>query len=127
MKIFCRILLSLAVLGALAFTEEAIPNYNPAQQQTVRGVVQEVKDYQCPVSGTIGSHIAINSGAETIEVHLAPARFLKEYGIVIKEGDSVTVTGMKFTFQGKSAMIAKTVVAGRSTFTFRDDKGRPEW
>lgn len=127
MKLFWRILLALAVLGALAFTEEAVPAYNPAQQQTVRGTVQEVKDYQCPVSGTIGSHIAVNAGSETIEVHLAPARFLKEYGIVIKEGDSVTVTGVKFTFNGKPAMMAKTVVAGHSTFTFRDDKGRPEW
>jgi DNA/RNA endonuclease YhcR with UshA esterase domain len=127
MKIFWRILLSLAVFGVLAFTEEAVPTYNPAQQQTVHGIVQELKDYQCPVSGTIGAHISINSGSETIEVHLAPARFLKEYGITIKEGDSVTVIGMKFTFNGKPAMMAKTVVTGRSTFTFRDDKGRPEW
>jgi hypothetical protein len=62
-----------------------------------------------------------------VEVHLAPATFLKEYGIVLQPGDHVSITGIKFTFDGKPAMMARTIVAGQSTFTFRDAKGRPEW
>jgi len=104
-----------------------VPAYNPAQEQTFSGTIQEVKEYQCPVSGTIGSHIAVSGGSETVEVHLAPATFLKQYGIVLKAGDRVTITGIRFIFDGKPAFIARTIVAGQSTFTFRDGKGRPEW
>src|SRR5437763_16505090 len=41
--------------------------------QTFSGIVQEAKEYQCPVSGTIGSHVSVKGGPEVIEVHLAPA------------------------------------------------------
>jgi hypothetical protein len=127
MKILGRIAFALLVLVALAFAQQLVPSYDTTQQSTLKGRVQEVKEYQCPVSGTIGSHIVLTSGSETLEVLLAPVQFLKDYGIVIKAGDAVTVTGMRFAFEGKPAMMARTVVVDRSTFTFRDNKGRPEW
>src|SRR5215470_17792819 len=80
-----------------------VPAYNPAQEQTFTGTIQEVKEYQCPVSGAIGSHIAVSGGSETVEVHVAPAAFLRQYGIVLKVGDRVRITGIKFVFDGKPA------------------------
>jgi hypothetical protein len=127
MKILGRIILALVITSILAFTQAAAPKYDPAQETTLKGTVQEVNDYQCPISGSIGTHISVKSGFEIIEVHLAPAKFLKEYGIVIKPGDSVIVTGMRLTFDGKPAMIAKTVADDRERFRFREDDGRPEW
>lgn len=133
MKIIGNVVLGFLLFAALAATQEqnssgnAVPAYNTAQEQTFSGTVQEVKDYQCPVSGTIGSHIAVKGGAEMVEIHLAPAKFLKDYDIVLKPGDQVKITGIKFVFQGKPAMLARVVVDGQNTFTFRSDKGRPEW
>src|SRR5438045_6796706 len=117
MKRFFSILLGLFLLGALAATQQqkpsdmGIPAYNPAQAQTFSGTVVEVKNYQCPVSGTIGSHISVRGMTETREVHLAPIKFLKDYEIVLNPGDHVSMTGIKLTFDGKPAMLAGTVVA----------------
>lgn len=102
-------------------------NYDPANQTTLQGTVQEVKDYKCPVTGTIGTHISVKNDQLTTEVHLAPAKFLKEYEIVLKPGDEVKVVGVKITFDGKPAMLAKTVTVGKETFAFRNDKGKPLW
>ena len=36
-------------------------SYQEANQQTVRGWVVETRDFQCPVSGTMGSHITVKT------------------------------------------------------------------
>lgn len=102
--------------------------YNADSQVTVEGTIQEVKDYKCPVTGTVGEHIAVKNGAnEAIEVHLAPVTFLKEYEMVFHAGDSVKIVGAKIQFEGKPALLAKTVKDGQATYTFRDNQGKPLW
>lgn len=101
--------------------------YNADDQVTVEGVVQEVKDYKCPVSGTIGSHIAVKNATGTIEVHLAPATFLKDNEMVFHTGDQVKLVGAKIQFEGKPALLARTATVGHTTFTFRDAQGKPIW
>jgi len=132
MRNFGKFFFVVALLVALPLTlaqksNNGVPAYNVAQEQTFSGVIKEIKDYQCPVTGTVGSHIAIAAGSDILEVHLAPSTFLKQYDIVLKPGDKVTVTGIKFEFNGKPSVLARTVSSGQSTFSFRDQKGRPEW
>jgi DNA/RNA endonuclease YhcR with UshA esterase domain len=129
-----RIALAVVALGLLGgmpsrmiAQDKAPPKYDVAAQQTVEGTVQEVKDYKCPVTGTIGSHITIKTSGGALEVHMAPATFLKDYEMKLQAGDSVKVVGVKFTFEGQPAMLARSVTIGHATFTFRDDKGRPLW
>ncbi len=110
--------------GATANTEFA---YDTTHQVTIEGKIQEVRDYNCPVTGTVGSHITVKNAEGTTEVHLAPAKFLKEYEIVLKAGDEVKVVGSKITYEGKPSILAKTVTVGRETYAFRDDKGKPIW
>src|SRR5262245_2092260 len=90
--------------------EPDIPQYDPSLQVMLVGTVKAVKEYQCPISGTIGTHLSVSAGDGTglVEVHVAPASFLKEYGILIKPEDEVTIVGMKTVFAGKTAMLAKT-------------------
>jgi hypothetical protein len=101
--------------------------YAPTSEQTMRGWVVETKDFQCPVTGTVGSHITVKSETGSIEVHLAPASFMKQYEINIRKGDNVTVVGSKITFEGKNALVAKSVVIGNETYNFRDPSGKPLW
>lgn len=101
--------------------------YDEASQQTVRGWVMETKDFQCPVSGTMGAHITVKSETGSIEVHLAPTSFMKQYDIAFSKDQNVTVVGSKITYEGKPALIAKSVAVGNETYNFRDPKGRPLW
>lgn len=133
--VFFGILLLLLCAGELfqVFSQQKVPpqqsliSYNSSRQETVQGKIQDVKDYECPVTGTTGSHITVKTTDGVIEVHLAPAKFLKEYEISFKQGDDVTVTGAKTTIDGKPALLAKTVTVGHDTFAFRDEHGKPLW
>ena len=127
--------LALGLLMLAGFTSRAqqkptvadVPKYDVASQQTISGTIQEVKDYPCPVSGSLGTHLAIKAGGELLEAHLAPAAFLKEYGMSFKVGDSVKVLGVRAMFDGKPAILVREITVGDVTATFRDDKGRPAW
>jgi uncharacterized protein YdeI (BOF family) len=106
---------------------QASYTYDQAKQQTMRGWVVETKDFQCPVSGTVGSHITVKTETGNIEVHLAPASFMKRYEINIRKEDNVTIIGSRIMFEGKPALIAKSVAIGQETFNFRDPSGKPLW
>lgn len=123
------IMLSSAVLIAQDKNPPAQHNYayDQATEQIFAGVVVATRDYSCPVSGTMGSHIILKGSSADIEVHLAPARFMKQYEIAIAKGDQVTVVGSKITYEGKPALIARMVIIGRDTYNFRDAKGTPLW
>ncbi len=101
--------------------------YDSAQQITISGKIQEVKEYQCPVTGTVSAHIELKSDSGTMEVHLAPVTFLKDYEITLHPGDEVKVVGAKIVVEGKPALMAKTVAVGGTVFTFRDTNGKPLW
>ena len=101
--------------------------YNTANQAKINGIVETVTEYKCPVSGAVGTHLTVKTGASTIEVHLAPAKFVKDYDIVIHKGDQVEIQGAKIIFEGKPSLIAKTVVVAQTTFAFRDNNGKPLW
>jgi len=116
-----------AVSAANAQEKKLVPKFDAANQTTIKGVIDQVSDYECPISGTMGSHLSVKNADETVEVHLAAAKFLKEYGIVFAKGDPVQVTGTKATFDGKPALLARQVIVGNRTYSFRDDKGIPLW
>jgi hypothetical protein len=63
----------------------------------------------------------------TIEVHLAPAKFLKQYEIIINKGSEVQVEGAMATVDGKPGLLAKIMTDGYTTYAFRDAKGKPLW
>ena len=137
MKTLRRTLLGFA-LGALVVlaapgqtqkkTEDhAVPRYDLAQEVKVKGEVLEVKNYDCPISGTMGAHLALRTADGVFEVHLAPAAFLTEYGISFTKGDKVEILGNKVTFHDMPALLARRVTRDQSDFAFRDGKGNPLW
>jgi hypothetical protein len=116
------------VLSAPAQKSEAVPKYDRAAEATFRGTVEEVRNRQCPVSGTMGSHLILKlSGGNTIEVHLASTKFVKAYDLAFNKGDAVTVVGTKVQFEGVDTIFAREVSRGSETFMFRDKSGTPIW
>lgn len=105
-----------------------VPKYDPKTEAVFKGTIQEVRDRECPVSGGMGSHIVLQlSDGTTIEVHLAPTKFVKTYELVFNKGDVVEVTGSKVTFEGVETIFAREVKRGNDDFVFRDQNGKPVW
>src|SRR5271157_1495725 len=74
------ILFLLAVTLSWAQAPASAPKYDFTKEVTVKGVVQEVKDFQCPVSGGMGAHLVVKTDKGVVTVHLALSKFLSEYG-----------------------------------------------
>src|SRR5947209_2852108 len=101
-----------------------VPKYDIATEAKFRGVVEEVKDRECPISGGMGSHFVIKLDGKLVEVHIAPTKFVKSYEVAFQKGDSVEITGTKVTFEGQDAILAREIKRGNDDFLFRDPKGK---
>jgi DNA/RNA endonuclease YhcR with UshA esterase domain len=124
-------LLVLAMLALPATCSQATgnaPKYDKSTEVKVSGVVTDVKDYDCPISGTLGAHVTIQpEQGPAIEVHVAATKYVKNYEMVFAKGDKVEVLGSKVQFNGADAIIAREITRGQDTFTFRDGNGKPLW
>jgi DNA/RNA endonuclease YhcR with UshA esterase domain len=118
----------LTVTVAWAQVPAGTPKYDIANEVTIKGVVQEVKDFQCPASGGMGAHLVVKTDKGLVTVHLALSRFMSEYGLNFAQGDEVQVTGVKAKVgDDENAILARKIERGNQTFTFRDKKGKPLW
>jgi len=120
----------LLALAMPAFAQNApkkrVPKYNAAEA-VYKGTVADVRDRECPVSGGMGSHIILQLGSGTIEVHLATTEFTKMAELNLRKGDQIEVTGWKTEFEGVQTIFAREVRHGQDVFVFRDKSGVPVW
>lgn len=123
--------------------------YNPANETTVKGTVEEVKSVTGR-RGWSGTHLILRTETNitdvqesiekgkvvnesikkedgTVDVHLGPAAFLKDKGFTFAKGDKVEVTGARTSFGNSEAVIAREVKRGSETLTLRDAQGFPKW
>jgi hypothetical protein len=107
--------------------KQRAPKYNAATEVKVEGVVQEVQQYWCPINGDQGIHLMLKTDTGTLEVHVAPWRFLQGNGVSFSKGDQVTAVGSIVMYEGHDAMIARKITRGDQTFAFRQPNGRPLW
>lgn len=107
--------------------KEAAPKYDVANETKIKGVIDEVKDRNCPVSGTLGAHLMIKAENKIYEVHVAPTKFVKSYEVLFQKGDEVEIKGIKTSFQGVDAILAREIKRGNDDFVFRDPQGKPIW
>lgn len=99
--------------------------YNPADEITVNGVVQEVQTFSCPVSeGEEGGHLMLKTAERTVRVHLAPGRILRSQNITFAPGDQLSVVGARFRFRGSDDVIAREVTRGQENYVLRDHTGK---
>ena len=114
---------------APAFAQKAaVPKYDVSTEAKFKGVIDEVKDRECPISGGMGSHFMLKlADGKVLEVHLATTKFVKNYELVFAKGEEVEVTGSKVQFEGADAILAREVKRGNDDFVFRDPQGKPIW
>jgi len=107
--------------------KQRAPKYNVATETKVQGVVQEVRQFWCPVNGDEGTHLMLKTDSGILQVHVAPLRFLQGNGVNFSNGDQIEVVGSQVIYEGHDAMIARKITRGDQTFAFRQANGRPLW
>src|SRR5581483_3034893 len=113
-------LLAIAAPSSIKAADNDVPKYVKSNEVHLKGVIQDVRDYQCPISGTLGGHISLKTDSGEIELHLAATKYMKNYEIVFNKGDQIEVVGSKVKFQGADTILAREITRGTDTFTFRD-------
>jgi hypothetical protein len=121
-------LLALPAYAAAPEQNAKVPKYDRAAETVFKGVVEEVKDRECPISGGMGAHLMLKLGdGQVLEVHLATTKFVQSYELVFSKGDEIQVTGTKVKFEDKDAILAREIKKGNDIFVFRDKDGKPVW
>lgn len=100
--------------------------YNPANEVTVKGTVEEIKTVTGR-RGWNGTHLTLKTEDKTFEVHIGPSSFLKEKEFNFAKGDQIEVTGATAKVRGSEALIAREVTKGGKTLVLRDAQGIPKW
>jgi len=117
-----------AMSPAWAQAPTSAPKYDINNEVTLKGVVEEVKDFQCPVSRGMGAHLIVKTDKGVVTVHLALSKFLSDYGFNFAKGDEVVITGVRAKVgDDENSILARKIERGNQTFTFRDKEGKPLW
>lgn len=117
------------VLAVLLFTSprHRIPVSNTSNEGLVQGVVQDVQEFYCPISGDEGTHLLVKTEDGILQVHVAPTRFLSDKKLSFSKGDQIQVVGSRIIYHGHEAVIARRVTRRNETMAFREPNGKPIW
>jgi hypothetical protein len=69
----------------------------------------------------------LKTEAGTLQVHIAPVRFLRGNGLTFNKGDQIEVVGSMVSYQGHDALIARKITRDNRTVAFRQPNGKPIW
>jgi len=100
------------------------PEYDPAAEITVKGVVEDIHESKLKLDHP-GLHLILKTETETVEVHACPVRFLSELDFTVEKGDTLTVIGSRP--KAGDLVIAREITKGQISLTLRDKKGVPIW
>jgi hypothetical protein len=103
------------------------PVYSVAGEVAVTGVVQDTKEFFCPVSDDQGMHLVLRTQQGDLLVHVAPARFLRGQGFRFNPQDQLSITGSRVHYQGQDALLAREITRGSEVLILRDSQGHPVW
>jgi hypothetical protein len=129
-KLWSRILFSI-VIASLALSyglaqkvKDTGAKYDVANQVTIKGVIEDIREIPGNFEGTL---LVVKTDAGTVQVHVAPASFLKEIDASFAKGDQVEVVGAKTPNAAEEEILAREITVGTNTVTLRDDRGIPVW
>jgi len=122
-------LAALALVATSAFSQ-APPKYDPATETTVKGTVGELKLVP-PTGGKPIAYLVTKTGPDkekdAVQIFLCPKSFLDQMGIAFKTDEAIEVKGSKVKQDGADLILAREMVKGGETLTFRFPDGKPAW
>jgi hypothetical protein len=103
--------------------------YNPQTVETLIGNVVGLNRIPAKRPGRPDRvTMVLQTGKETVKIHLGPANYLDRQALRLAPGDQVEVKGMRITRSKATLFIAGAVKRGDQILQLRDDAtGRPLW
>lgn len=81
-----------------------------------------------PTTGmSAGFHLMINTGKETISVHLGPTWYIDSQNFELEVGQKVDIEGSQVLLNAQYVIIARKVEIGSRVLNLRDRNGIPKW
>jgi hypothetical protein len=71
--------------------------------------------------------VRLQSAGQNQLIRLAPVGFLKQSGLLLREGDTVIVKGFPVAGMEGDLLVATEVHKGEKALSLRDPRGRPAW
>ena len=103
------------------------PSSAAADMRTAEGRITEVVYLPgaTPDSGMV--EVRLQSVGQNQLIRLAPVGFLKQSGLLLREGDTVIVKGFPIVGMEGDLLVATEIHKGDNTLSLRDTRGRPAW
>lgn len=107
---------------------QAPPKYDAATETTVKGTVTELKLVP-PTGAKSIAYLLTKPGPDKdpVQIFLCPKSFLDQMGIAFKANEAIEVKGSKVKQDGADLILAREMVKGGETLTFRFPDGKPAW
>lgn len=125
-------LLPLAVIAVAATSafSQAPPKYDTTTETTIKVTVGELKLVP-PTGGKPIAYLVTKTDPDkekdAVQIFLCPKTFLDQMGIAFKANDTVEIKGSKVKQGGADLILAREMVKGGETLTFRFPDGKPAW
>jgi hypothetical protein len=78
-----------------------------------------------PDSGMV--EIRLQSAGQSQLIRLAPVGFLKQSGLLLREGDTVSIKGFPIAGMERDLLVATELHKGDKTLSLCNTLGRPTW
>jgi hypothetical protein len=96
-------------------------------EQSFSGTVEAMNEHTCEICKCIEVSAMVKTGGELLEVRLGPKTFLDQRKFNLSAGNSIDVTGIRFTERGKEVVLAMEVRKAGEKLILRGKTGRPAW
>jgi hypothetical protein len=100
-----------------------MPTFDAKTVATFKGTVTSIDRVEHQ-KGMVGVHLRVQSGADSLVVHLGPATFV-DPKMTFAVKDEVEFKGSKIAFNNESTVLATTVTRGGKSLELRKDDGTP--
>ncbi len=96
--------------------------YDKSAEVEVKGVIDDVKTAADHII-----HLTLKKGNDSLDLLIAPEKFLKEMEISFEKGEAIEVLGSQRTVDGNVILLVREVRHNGDVMTMRDEQGKPVW
>lgn len=123
------VLVATSAFSQAAFSQ-APAKYDSATETTIKGTVGELK-FVPPTGGKPIAYLVTKTGPDkekdTVQIFLCPKSFLDQMGVAFKADEAIEIKGSRVKQEGADLILAREMLKGGDTVTFRFPDGKPAW